>query len=655
MLRIALYGGLLTAAAAVAQVSVSDPPAARSAPVAPAPAAALPPLETFFGPAKLQGASLSPDGRWLAALTGAQDRRVGLQILDLDGSEPPRFIEASPTDDISWFRWVDSDWLVFTAQDAKPQRNVYRGPGLMAVRRDGSASRQLLGRSLDEAGSLLSLGAPGSTEVIVAYSQSNLRAIDVVTGKRRLFADDAPRAGLWWFDSQGRARVASRRDGAAHIVWWADRAEKPGVADKWREIARLPLLESGFSPAFVEGEDTLVVFTTDDQGYLELRRFDFEAGRPAQGPPLLRTPGFDGGVQALLRRGSGQLDALTVELEAPTTVWLDPGKQALQDKVDARFPGRVNRMQAEPQDQPRTVLVRSYTDTDPGQWLVYRPQQDRWQLLGAQRPEVDPRQMGRLSFHRTPARDGRDLPLWITRPTAQGDQPGPAVVLVHGGPHQRGSSWRWQAEAQFLASRGYVVVQPEFRGSTGYGDLHFRAGWKQWGLAMQDDISDALHFAVAQGLVDPKRVCIMGASYGGYATLMGLAKDPLQYRCGVAFAAVSDPLFRYQFHWSDLTPAGREIVLPAMLGDPKADAGILAAGSPLAQVQRIQAPLLLAHGDDDFRVPLENGERMVEALKKHGKPVEWVLYVDEGHGLVQQKNVLDWYRRVEAFLAQHLK
>jgi dipeptidyl aminopeptidase/acylaminoacyl peptidase len=219
----------------------------------------------------------------------------------------------------------------------------------------------------------------------------------------------------------------------------------------------------------------------------------------------------------------------------------------------------------------------------------------------------------------------------------------------------RGTFWQWNAEAQFLASRGYVVVEPEFRGSTGYGEKHFRAGWKQWGQAMQDDVTDALRFAVGKGWVDPARVCIMGASYGGYAALMGLAKDPEQYRCGVALAAVSDPRFKYEFHWSDASQAARDIYMPAMVGDPKKDAALLAAASPLAHVQRIKAPVFLAHGDDDVRVPLEHAERMLAALRKQGKDVEWQLYVDEGHGFSKETNAVDYYRRVESFMAKHLK
>jgi dipeptidyl aminopeptidase/acylaminoacyl peptidase len=301
------------------------------------------------------------------------------------------------------------------------------------------------------------------------------------------------------------------------------------------------------------------------------------------------------------------------------------------------------------------VLVYSYADNDPGHFLLYHPQQDKWQLLGSAQPDIEPARMARMSFERIRARDGRDLPLWVTRPAGPTGKSRPAVVLVHRGPHTRGASWGWNADAQFLASRGYVVIEPEFRGSTGYGYRHDRAGWKHWGRGMIDDITDALRHVVAAGGADGSRVCVMGSSYGGYATLMSLVKEPDLYRCGIAHAAVSDPRHRFDFHWSDLDTFNRRVVLPLTMGDPVADAQMLVETSPLEQVKRIKAPILLMHGDDDVRVPIENSERMRDALKKAGKEVEWVVFVDEGRGFSRPANELDYWRRVEAFLAKHLR
>jgi dipeptidyl aminopeptidase/acylaminoacyl peptidase len=211
--------------------------------------------------------------------------------------------------------------------------------------------------------------------------------------------------------------------------------------------------------------------------------------------------------------------------------------------------------------------------------------------------------------------------------------------------------------AQFLASRGYLVITPDFRGSLGYGETHMRAGFKQWGQAMQDDVADALLWAQKQGLANG-RACIAGASYGGYATLMGLVRDPQLYRCGVAWLAVADlPLYVQGSFWIDdnISNWARSYAMPEMVGDADKDAAMLTAASPVAQAGRISAPLLLAYGEEDLRVPLKHGKRLREAMEKAGHPPQWVVYPKEGHGWRRLANRVDWAQRIEAFLAQYLR
>ncbi len=267
--------------------------------------------------------------------------------------------------------------------------------------------------------------------------------------------------------------------------------------------------------------------------------------------------------------------------------------------------------------------------------------------------------MATLDFERFTARDGRSIPVWITRPAANvasRDKPLPAVVLVHGGPWVRGGFWHWDRDAQFLASRGYVVIEPEFRGSDGYGQSHFRAGWKQWGQAMQDDVADATAWAAGKGLADPGRICIAGASYGGYAVLMGLIRHGELYRCGVSWVAVTDP--RLLFKWSarsDSIEEWRSYSNPQLIGDPVADAAMLDGNTPLRRAAEIKRPLLLAMGQEDRRVPIEHGTALRDEMRRNGQSLEWIVYPDEGHGWYKFENRVDFYRRMESFLAEHLK
>jgi dipeptidyl aminopeptidase/acylaminoacyl peptidase len=641
-------------------VSILRPAVAQ--PQAPIPALA------FFSPAKMQGARLSPGGRWLAAITSVPGRRVGFLMIDLDGKEPSRFVETSDKDDVVWFRWVDDEGLVFSVNDPQDRSVWGLGRGLMSMRRDGTESRMLIAREyepedplrkrryLDWAHRFLSLGAPGSREVVVGeprydvrheFSHTILKAVNITSGATRTMPDLAAlRASDWLFDVQGRPRVARQSVEGDVVTWWAD---DKGV---WKELVKAPRFQAPYEPAYVDGNDGLVVRTAAADGSLVLRRFDFSTGKPVS-EAIVSTPGFSGGLSPVRLPGSGTVVGLNLTVDATTTVWFSPEMRQLQDKVNAKFPGRVNVLHCQPCDNPRAVVVHTFSDVDPGSWVLYQPKDDKWQLIGQARPDIDPRRMARMSLHRTAARDGREIPVWITRPP--GDGPRPAVVLVHGGPNVRGSYWGWDASAQFLASRGYVVIEPEFRGSVGYGFEHFKAGWKQWGRAMQDDVTDALRFAAAKGWADAARACIVGSSYGGYAALWGLAKDPDLYRCGIAHVAVTDPRHMFDFHWNDISSDAKQYSLSVLLGDPKADAEMLAAVSPLEHAQRIKAPVLLVHGGRDRRVPIDNGERMRDALRRHDKVVDWVVYPEEGHGFQFLENELDYWRRVEGFLARHLK
>jgi dipeptidyl aminopeptidase/acylaminoacyl peptidase len=279
-------------------------------------------------------------------------------------------------------------------------------------------------------------------------------------------------------------------------------------------------------------------------------------------------------------------------------------------------------------------------------------------LLGASRPWLSSTGMaGSQDFHRVRVRDGMEIPVYVTKPKGKG--PWPTVVMVHGGPFVRGVQWGFNPANQFLASRGYLVVEPEFRGSTGYGMKLFKAGWKQWGLAMQDDITDATKWAISQGLADPKRIAIAGASYGGYATMMGLLKEPDLYKAGINWVGVTDIELLYTIGWSDMMdPDGpwTRYGMPRMIGDPSKDAAQLTATSPLKQARRIKQPVFMAYGEEDVRVPLPHGTKMRDALISSGnKNVEWVEYEKEGHGWGLEKNDVDFWTRFERFLARHVK
>jgi dipeptidyl aminopeptidase/acylaminoacyl peptidase len=333
---------------------------------------------------------------------------------------------------------------------------------------------------------------------------------------------------------------------------------------------------------------------------------------------------------------------------APGTVWFDPAMKALQAMIDARLPGLVNRLDPASCGCAQRVLVTSHSDRQPALYFLYDRSDDSLIAIGSSRPAVNPRQMADTDFFHIKARDGLEFPVYVTKPHGKG--PWPTVVLVHGGPWLRGWHWRWDPESQFLASRGYLVVKPEFRGSTGYGDALQIAGNRQWGLKMQDDIADATIWAAKQGLADPQRTCIAGASYGGYAALMGLVRYPDLYRCGVASSAVSDINLMYDAYWSDMGEDYKTWGMPVLVGDKAKDAAQLTATSPLAQAAKIQRPLLLAHGGLDERVPITHASKLLSALESNHAPVTWIEFKDEAHGWKKAANRIAYYERMQQFL-----
>ncbi|MFG6414131.1 alpha/beta hydrolase family protein [Roseateles sp. DC23W] len=648
--------------------------------VAPVQAAAdTPPLpaEIFFRhPAVLQ-VKLSPGGRYVGLTRVHDNRRAALLVVDLQSSEPAKVVAFFAKQDVAWFDWVNDERLLFQLGKIEPARHTTHLPGLYAVDADGGKLAELICSEIDSCMQQSDSLRPDHVLLSVPRQQPGVRPDEVIVGRfdfqlrhvepkwlnvksglvRKMDMPPPPeRAVQWIFDSKGQPRVAMSLyddDGRGVLHWLA-----PG-ADQWRQLASFKLVEPPFTALGVSDDGQLYV--TEPRGPAReavLTTFDFAAGKPAA-RPLVQAPGFDFSGE-LLHGAPGQgVLGVSLHADSQVTVWTDPAMKKFQAEADARLPGRVNRIDCRRCGAPDMVaLVHSYADRDPGRYLLYRADTKRWENVAVVMPGTRAQQMAAVDFQRIQARDGRDLPVWLTLPqgVAPG-QPAPAVVLVHGGPWLRNGHWRWEPMAQFLASRGYLVIEPEFRGSQGYGDAHFKAGFKQWGLAMQDDLADALLWARKTSLATDS-ACVMGASYGGYATAMGLIRHPELFRCGVSWVGVADLPLHLEggfFVVDDLHGYARRHAYPELIGDAKKDAAQLIEVSPVHQASRIKAPLLLAYGADDVRVPKDHGRRLRDAMTKAGNPPEYVEYENEGHGWQQMSTRLDFARRVESFLGRHLK
>jgi len=633
------------------------------------------PVSSFFSQPEIGDVRISPSGKHIALTVPGQEGRLALAVLATDELKTPVVVASDRRVDIRSFRWVNDDWLVYDLIDLQSGGGDQRfGSGLASVRRDGGPSRVLIdpawrwarsqtgthisSQSLDWRSILLAVPTNGGNEVIAGERRFNdigeivsitPKRVDVTTGRvtDTVIGYPADTSG-WVFDEDGVARVAAvYRDGMAEFFWHAK------AGGEWRSLARMPYLKLSWRPVAVDSSDTLYVTRSQRDSTSALTRFDFKSNSP-ESEPIVSAPGFDFSGRLLIVEG--KVVGIRMQTDAETSIWFDAHRKALQEIADKRFPGRVNRISCERCTDDAAVLVHSFSDRAPGEFWIYRQRTREWASVGGVRPAIDARRMATLDLHRIQARDGEDLPVWVTTPPQKTDRPRPAVVLVHGGPWLRGTQWKWDAEAQFLASRGFVVIEPEFRGSTGFGFDHFQKGWKNWETTMQDDVADAVRWAASKGIADPKRICVAGGSYGGYATLMGAIRYPELYRCGVAFVAVTDPRLLFANSWvNDYDREMREFSTPMLLGDPVKDAELLRKAAPAERAAEIRIPIFLAFGAQDRRVPIEHGIRMREALRANGHEPEWIVYGDEGHGWLRADNRIDFWTRVEAFLTKNLR
>jgi dipeptidyl aminopeptidase/acylaminoacyl peptidase len=298
-------------------------------------------------------------------------------------------------------------------------------------------------------------------------------------------------------------------------------------------------------------------------------------------------------------------------------------------------------------------IISETRDLGPVRYWVYERKTKKLEVLFSAQPKLEGQPLAAMKPMTIAARDGLSLPSYLTLPPGKAPKNLPMVLLVHGGPWGR-DTWGQNSSAQWLANRGYAVLQVNFRASTGYGKKFLNAGNRQWGLTMHDDLIDAVNWAVKEGIADPKKVAIMGGSYGGYATLAGLAFTPDTFACGVDIVGPSN-IFTLL---STIPPywAAYKRQLISRMGDPEnpADKEMLTKASPLFSADKIKVPLLIGQGANDPRVKPAESEQIVSAMEKNGLPVTYVLYPDEGHGFARPDNRIDFFARAEAFLAKCL-
>ncbi len=624
-----------------------------------------PSIESLFKPPQYRALQISPDGEHIAALAPVAGHQ-NLVVLDVNmkGAVPVTALNAR---DVVTARWLNSKRLLVSTGTIGTKDFDARGGGLFAIDLDGGSPRQV-GEGGDEqmAGGArfvvrpisLVRGLPGETddfiaqEVVLDYQRAkpgDLLRVDSRTGRRTVLSGGKPEAAegeSWVVDHDGVPRVFVASSENKARIYYRSGADAP-----WRKLDEFNTLAGGaWTPlAVAEDNRTLYVASWKAKDMAQVVRYDPETR--TFGEVIAQHPQVD--LTRLVRTREDKLLGVAYDADRSGVAWFDEDFAKVQSTIDRALPGTVNTLNWS-RDRQR-FIVTAHSDALPAAFYLFDRKAGKLQWLADACPWIDPKKMSPMTPVRYKARDGLEVPGYLTVPKDSSGKNLPMVVMVHGGPWVPGDDWTYNPEVQFLTSRGYAVLQPNFRGTTRYGWKHFSSSFKQWGLTMQDDITDGVKWAIAEGVADPKRICIYGASYGGYATMMGLAKTPELFKCGINYVGVTDLNLFATATWSDF--AYSEFLkygMKDMVGDLSGDTARLKTTSPVEMADRITAPVMMAYGSSDVRVVPEHGTRMKAALERLGKKPQWMMADGEGHGFRDMKNQVMFYGAMEKFLDQNI-
>ena len=623
------------------------------------------PVERYAALPQIEAPRLSPDGTRVAMISSRDGNRAALRLWRND--DTAEWFSPVDLDEVNWVTWKDSGRLLVSLRGT--EREGDRQAGLSRLIFVGVEDKQFVRvqfREVVPSAHVLVIGRepyhppnvqdrvisllPDDPQHILlaaapedpAHPQAVL--VDVRDGTPRVLLRPAGNVVRWLADPAGNIRLKetmhTREDGGASLTYQV----RDGGQDDWRllhgsELDRSPrFVPLAFSPR--SGAGLLVL--ADEDGRLALREMDTRT--QAMGPVLASDPRCD--IEPAMRddRLVGYADPCRDDVET----YFDSGWQKDQDVLQRALKTRMVRIVDRTPDGRYALVESSATPMAPSSYWYFNQADGKKLLihLGEAYPGVPADAVGQVRQVTIAARDGTPLPALLTLPPAPPAGPAPFVVLPHGGPAAHDSA-RFDWIVQFLASRGYGVLQPQFRGSTGYGAAFQRAGYRQWGRAMQDDVTDATRWLIEQKLADPARICIAGSSYGGYSALMGAAQHPDLYRCSVAVAPVTD---------MDRLLRDRDL---GEFGDIHRDrvAGALDPAeipSPVGAAGHMTVPVLLIHGRRDFTVPVGHTEAMAEKLTRAGHPPKVVILEDSDHFLSFAGSRLKMLKAIEEFLGANL-
>jgi dipeptidyl aminopeptidase/acylaminoacyl peptidase len=597
------------------------------------------PLRDFFRNPETAAYQISPNGQSIAFLR-PYENRLNIWVQRVEGGAARRITGVTERD-ITHYFWKTDRYILFF-QDSGGDENYHvfsADPGGENVR-DLTPFPDVQVRLVDDL-------YEHPSEIIVALNQRNKEIFDayrlsVETGDITCIAENPGTIEHWVTDHDGNIRVATTTDGVNASLLYRRSVEQP-----WRTLLTTSFRES-FNPQFFTFDNRRLYGVSNlGRDKLAAIELDLDTGQE---------------VQVLAKNSQVDISALSYSRKrrvltlAVFTTWkterffFDQEIEALYQELEWRLPGYEIAITSTNDDET-VFVVRTFNDRSLGAFYLYDVPSRELTKLADRAPWLPEDQLSEMNPIEYRARDGLTIHGYLTLPRGREPKSLPVVVNPHGGPWHR-DSWTFIPEVQFLANRGFAVLQMNFRGSTGYGRKFWEAGFKEWGGKMQDDITDGVDWLIQQSVADPTRVAIYGASYGGYAVLEGLVKTPDLYAAGVDYVGVSN-LFTFLKtippYWTPYLEMMYE-----MVGNPEKDKEWLQQHSPALNAEKIRKPLLVAQGAKDPRVNINESNQIVDALKKRGVEVEYMVKENEGHGFQNEENRFDFYEAMERFLNKHL-
>lgn len=598
------------------------------------------PLKDFFKNPEKTGFNISPDGKYLAYMAPV-NKRLNIFIQEF-GTDKTKQLTHETERDLAGFFWAGNDRILFLKDEGGDENfalfgvNI-DGSNLIPLTREENVRTQMID-DLDE----------DPEYVIVGLNKRDPRIFDayrlnINTAEKVLIAQNPGNISSWMTDNEGQLRVAITTDQTENTLLYRE-----SERDDFKPVLTTNFKES-FSPHFFDFENRNVVYGTSNIGRdkTALIKYDLSLGKEIEELFTDDQNDITGVVRSKKRK---KVTGVYWYADKFKLHYFDEASKALYDDLTTKLPDVEVRISSSNKNEDK-MIVRTFSDRTRGAYYFYDKNTKELKPIQEVSPWIDADNMAEMKPIQYKSRDGLTIHGYLTLPKGKKAKNLPVVVNVHGGPWAR-DHWGFNPEVQFLANRGYAVLQMNFRGSTSYGKAFWEASFKQWGQAMQNDVTDGAKWLIDQGIADPKRIAIYGGSYGGYATLAGLTYTPDLYCCGVDYVGVSN-LFTFMEtippYWSQYLD-----MLYEMVGHPEKDKEMLTAYSPSLNADKIKAPLFVAQGANDPRVKKSESDQMVEAMKERGVDVQYLVKDNEGHGFHNEENRFEFYEAMEKFLGSHM-